>query len=117
MGMQRLIDKGVCDKEYVWNPCNCECKCDKSCNIGEYLDDSNCKCRKKLVDPLVEECTENINETKLIKVIVENKNKDSCRSYVVYKVLFIIFVLINIVIIMYFVFHVYVNRIKYNLPY
>ena len=72
---------------------------------------------KKVVDQLVEDCTENINETKLIKITVENENKDSCRSYVVYKVLFIIFVLINIVIIIYFVYHVYVNRIKYNLPY
>ena len=43
------------------------CECDKSCNIGEYLDYSSCKCRKKLVDPLVEECTENINETELVK--------------------------------------------------
>ena len=68
---KELIDKGVCDKGYVWNPSNCECECDKSCNIGEYLDYSNCK--KKLVD---------INETKLIKVTVENENKDSCRSYV-----------------------------------
>ena len=114
---KELIDKGVCDKEYFWSPSNCECECDKSCNIGEYLDYSNCKCRKKLVDQLVEECTENINETKLIKVTVENENKDSCRSYVVYKVLFIIFFMINIVIIIYFVYHVYVNRIKYNLPY
>ena len=24
-------------------------------------------CRKKLVDPLIEECTENIDETKLVK--------------------------------------------------
>ena len=63
---KELIDKGVCDKGYVWNPSNCECECDKSCNIGEYLDYSNCKCKKMLVDPLVEECTENINETKLI---------------------------------------------------
>ena len=47
---KELIDKGVCDKGYVWNPSNCECECDKSCNIGEYLDYSNCKCRKKLVD-------------------------------------------------------------------
>ena len=39
------------------------------------------------MDPLVEECTENINMTKLIKVIVENEYNDSCRSYVVYKVL------------------------------
>ena len=114
---KELIDKGVCDKGYVWNPSNCECECDKSCNIGEYLDYLNCKCRKKLVDPLVEECTKNINETKLIKVTGENKNKDSCRSYVIYKVLFVIFFMINIVIVIYFVYHVYVNRIKYNLPY
>ena len=26
---------------------NCECECDKSCDIGEYLDHENCKCRKK----------------------------------------------------------------------
>ena len=44
---KELIDKGVCDKGYVWNPSNCECECDKSCNIGEYLDYSSCKCRKK----------------------------------------------------------------------
>ena len=114
---KELINKGVCDKGYVWNPSNCECEYDKSCNIDEYLDYSNCKCRKKLVDQLLEECTENINETKLIKVTVENENKDGCRSYVVYKVLFIIFFMISIVIIIYFVYYVDVNRIKYNLPY
>ena len=64
---KKLIDKGVCDKGYVWNPSNCQCECDKSCNINKYLDYSSCKCRKKLIDPLVEECTENINETKLVK--------------------------------------------------
>ena len=46
---KELIDKGVCDKRFIWNP-NCECKCDKSCDVGEYLDYENCKCRKKLVD-------------------------------------------------------------------
>ena len=70
-----------------------------------------------LVDLLVEECTENINDTKLIKVTVENENKDNCRSYVVDKVLFIIFFMISILIIIYFVYYVYFNRIKYNLPY
>ena len=97
--------------------CNMCDKCDKSCNIGEYLDYSSCKCRKKLVDPLVEECTENINETKVIKVTVESENKNSCRCYVVCKLLFVIFFMINIVIIIYFVDHVYANRIKYNLHY
>ena len=27
---------------------NCECECDKLCDIGEYLDYENCKCRKKI---------------------------------------------------------------------
>ena len=27
----------------------CECECDKSCDIGEYLYYKNCKCRKKLL--------------------------------------------------------------------
>ena len=66
---KELIDKDICDKGYVWNPTNCECECDKSCNINEYLDYSSCMCRKKLIDPLVEECIENVNETELVKKI------------------------------------------------
>ena len=84
----------------------------------EYLDYSNCKCRKKLIDPLVEECAENIDETKLVKkTIDENKNKDRCNSYVVYEVLFFIFFIISIAIGIYFVYRKYVNRNKYDLPY
>ena len=26
------------EKGFIWNPYNCECKCDKSCNVAEYLD-------------------------------------------------------------------------------
>ena len=81
---KELIDKSVCDKGFIWNPSNCECKCDKSCDIGEYLDYGNCKCRKKLVDKLVEECTENVEETRL----VENENKHKCSSCTLYTVLF-----------------------------
>ena len=77
---KELVDKGVCDKGYVWNPSNCECECNKSCSISEYLDHSSCKCKKKLIDPLLEECTKNINETELTKVTVENENNDRCRS-------------------------------------
>ena len=43
---KELIDKGSCDNEFIWNPRNCECECDKSCHTGEYLDYSNCKCKK-----------------------------------------------------------------------
>ena len=35
---KELIDKGVCDKGFTWNPSNCECECDKSCDVGKYLD-------------------------------------------------------------------------------
>ena len=60
VGMMRceckeLIDQGICDKGFIWNLSNCECECDKSCNVGEYLDDENCKCRKKFIDKLTEE--------------------------------------------------------------
>ena len=52
---KKFIEKGACDKGFFWNPSNCECECDKSSDIAEYLDYSNCKCRKKLIDPLIEE--------------------------------------------------------------
>ena len=60
----KLIDKGVCDKKSIWNPSNSECECDKSCDVGEYLDYENCNCSKKLVNKLAVECTENIDEVK-----------------------------------------------------
>ena len=41
---KELIDKGVCDKGFIWNPSNCECECDKSCDVGEYLNYEKCKC-------------------------------------------------------------------------
>ena len=62
---KELIGKGVCDKGCAWNLSSCECECDKSCDSGEYLDYENCKCRKRLVDKMVEECSENIDEAKL----------------------------------------------------
>ena len=44
---KELIDKGICDKGFTWNPSNCEYECDKSCDVGEYLDYENFKCGKK----------------------------------------------------------------------
>ena len=63
-----MIDKWICDKGFIWNPSNCECQCDKSCDVGEYLDYANCRCRKRLVDKLVEKCTENPKEVKIAKI-------------------------------------------------
>ena len=39
---------GVCDKGSIRNRSNCECECDKSCNVDDYLDYENCKHRKKI---------------------------------------------------------------------
>ena len=59
----------MCDKGYARNPSNCECECGKSCDIGEYLDYENCKCKKRLIDKLVDECTETIEEeAEIVKV-------------------------------------------------
>ena len=38
---RELIDKGVCNKGFIWNPSNCECESDKSCDVGEYLNYQN----------------------------------------------------------------------------
>ena len=110
---KELIDKGVRDEGFIWNPSNCECECDKSWDIGEYLDYKICKCRKKLADKLVEECTENIDE---VKIATENKhkNKHKCSSCILYTVLFSIFFAINSGIGAYFACYKYMNRDKEN---
>ena len=73
---KELIEKGVCDKGFIWHPSNCECECNKSCDVGECLDYENCSWRKKIVDKLVEECTETVEELKLAKItLAENENK------------------------------------------
>ena len=53
-----------------------------------YLDYENCKCRKKLVDKLIDECTETIEEVKLVKItFTENENDyykcSPCKVYIV----------------------------------
>ena len=105
---KELIDKGVCCKGYAWNPGNGGCECDKSCDIGEYLDYENCKCRKRLIDKLVDEWDETIDEE--VKIVSESKNK--CSSCIAYLVLFSIFFTINIEIATYFVYYKYTNPNK-----
>ena len=87
---KELVDKSVCYKGYVWNPSNCECECDKSWDVGEYLGYENCKFRKRLLDKLVEESSENIEEAKLTeKALFEHVNEYLC-SYAVFVVLVVI---------------------------
>ena len=65
---KELVDKGMCDKGFIWNPNNYECECDKTCDVGEYLDYENCKYRKTLVGKLFDECAETVEEVKLAKI-------------------------------------------------
>ena len=94
---KELIDKGICDKGFIWNPSNCDCECDKVCDVSEYLDYGNCKCRKKLVDELVDECTETVANVKLAKItLAKSKSGNKYSSCTVYTVLFWIFFTINV---------------------
>ena len=61
-----MIDIEICDKGFIWNPSNCECECNKSFDFGEYLDNENYNCRKRLIDELVEECGDNVDGHELI---------------------------------------------------
>ena len=107
---KELIDKVVCDKGNAWNPSNCKRECYKSCDIGEYLDYESCRFRKKLVDKLINECTETIDEE--VKILDKNKNK--CSSCILYIVLFSIFFTVNVGIATYFVSYKYMNHNKEN---
>ena len=53
-----MIDKSRFGDGFIWSPSICECECDKSCDIVEYLDYENCKYRKSLIDKLVLEYEE-----------------------------------------------------------
>ena len=92
---KELIDKGVCDRGFIWNHSNYECECDKSCDVGQYVDYKNCKGRKKLVDKLVKECTETVEEVKIAKITF-SKNENKCCSCTLYIVLFSAILSVNI---------------------
>ena len=121
---KELIDKGVCDKGFIWNPSNCECECDKSCDIGEYLDYKNFKCKNKLVDKLVAECTENIDEVKIAEItsteLHSSVHENVCVcSYTICVILAVIALAISIGIGAYFAYSrwylkKYVTRIKFD---
>ena len=34
VNVKNWLTKGICDKGFIWNPNNCECECDKSCDVG-----------------------------------------------------------------------------------
>ena len=98
---KELIEKGICDKGFIWSPINCECECEKSCDIGEYLDYKNCKCRNSIVDKLVKECTKIVDEIKFMETLNTISSNDSlsdCVSCTRYIVLFAVFLVTRVII-------------------
>ena len=97
-------------------PSNCECECDNSCDICEYLDYENCKYRKKLVEQLVGECAEYIDSVSYAGSnsieCYSRENIHKCSSWILYIVLISIIFKINIGIAIYFAYYKYVNRNK-----
>ena len=70
------------------------------------MDYENCKCRKKLIDKLIDECTETIEEKKLANItFTENGNNYEHNSCMVYIVLMIIVFIIFTEITIYFVYY------------
>ena len=106
----------MCDKGFIWNPSNCECECDKLCDVGEYLDYKKCKCRKRLIDKLVAKYIENTDGNEMIynstlNEIPLNYYKKICNFCTVYIVLLAIFLIISISISSVFIyFHWYLKR-------
>ena len=60
---KEFFDKGVCDKAFIWDPSNYECKCDKSCDIDEYQTMKTVNVRKNQL----------INQLKNVVKILKNK--------------------------------------------
>ena len=80
---------------------NCECECDKSWDVRKYLGYKNCKCRKSLIDKLIEECSKNIYEKETLDIIPLdsvplNVYKNVYSSCIVYIGLFVVFLITSI---------------------
>ena len=75
-----MIYKGKYNDGFIWNPSIYECECNKWCDVGESLDYTNCKCRKRLIDKLGKECREVINGNENIYNVTLNDYKKVSRT-------------------------------------
>ena len=98
-----MIDKGRCDTGFIWNPSISECECDELCDVREYLYYKNFKCRKRVIDNLVEEWSEEIDKNEIVTNKTVSDHEKGCGSYTIYIVLFVI-ILISIIIINIFIY-------------
>ena len=104
-GCKELIDKGVFDKGFIWNPMIVSVNLIKRVMVENIQTMKIVSAEKKIVAPLIEECTETADEVKLAKItLAENENSYECASCTVYNVLFSTIFTINIGIVTYYVY-------------
>ena len=99
-----LVSKLVCDKGYIWNPC----ECDRYCETSQYLDYKNCVCRKKIIDELIEQCT-SIADMDIKNNTLSKKNDESFSN--TYLILFIVFLVLFILFLVGFIYYWRKNNI------
>ena len=116
---KELTDKGRCDDGFAWNPSVCEYEYNESFDVGEYLDYANCKCRRMLIDKLVQKCDKNIDGNKMVYNTTLNdyeRASESCTLHIILLIkTFIIITSIGIACI-YFYWHIIKNCFN-KLPY
>ena len=83
------------------------------------INHENYKCRKKIIDKLTEECSENINGSKMlyketVDIISSSDNHKTSNSCIVYIVLFSVFLIINISMAIYVYFFLYLKNRSTN---
>ena len=109
------------DKGFIWNPTNCECECDESCDIGEYLDYRNRKRRKKITDKMVDECRKNIDGNEMLYNetldIISSRDNKTSDSFNVYIILFYVLLIISISMAIYVYFFLYLKNTSTNSHY
>ena len=108
--------------DFIWNPSNCEFECDKSCDNGEYLDYKNCNCRKKIIDKLIEECSENIDGNEMLynenlDIILSSDINKTSGFCILYITLFSVFLIISISMAIYVYFFLYLKNGSTNSHY
>ena len=76
----------------------CQCECDKSYGIEEYLDYKNCVCRNSIIYKLAEESTSVIDENNIYNETLDVTLSNLCASSTLYVVLFPVFLTASVII-------------------
>ena len=60
---KQLDDWAFCKDDYMWNPNNFECECNKTWKLDELLAIKKCSCEKRLFGKLVLGCEDEVWNT------------------------------------------------------